>query len=112
MKIPIAYIELPTNDVKASKQFYGELFGWEFEDWGPDYAAFSKAGIDGGFNGGGDHRTHAPLVVLESRDIEDTLAKVVAAGGTITMPIFDYPGGKRFHFTDPAGQELAVMQVA
>ena len=107
MNIPIAYIELPTNDIAASK-----LFGWEFEDWGPDYAAFSKAGIDGGLNGDPDSRTKSPLVVLESRDIEHTLAKVVAAGGVVTMPIFDYPGGRRFHFTDPAGQELAVMQVA
>ena len=56
-KIPIAYIELPSTDVAVSKNFYGELFGWTFEDWGPDYASFSDAGVEGGFNGGGEHRT-------------------------------------------------------
>ncbi len=110
MKIPIAYIELPSTNVAASKEFYGSLFGWKFQDWGPDYASFSEAGIAGGFNGGGDHRTQAPLVILESGDLEATLEKVEAAGGTITMPIFAFPGGRRFHFKDPSGQELAVMQ--
>ncbi len=106
----IAYVEIPSNDVAGSKQFYGSLFGWTFEDWGPDYAAFSKVNVDGGFNGGGDHRTAAPLVILQTSDLEGMAAKVAAAGGTITMPIFAYPGGRRFHFRDPSGQELAMMQ--
>jgi predicted enzyme related to lactoylglutathione lyase len=108
----IAYLELPSNDVAASKDFYGTLFGWTFEDWGPDYAAFSNAGLEGGFNGGSEHRTRAPLIVLETNDIEAMAAKVVEAGGAITMPIFEFPGGRRFHFTDPSGQELAVMQTS
>jgi predicted enzyme related to lactoylglutathione lyase len=110
MKSPIAYIELPSENVAASKEFYGSLFGWVFQDWGPEYASFSDAGVEGGFNGGGDHRTQGPLVILESGDLEATLAKVEAAGGRITMPIFSFPGGRRFHFKDPSGQELGVMQ--
>ena len=106
----IAYIEVPSNDVAASKQFYGSLFGWAFEDWGPDYAAFSNVNLDGGFNGGGEHRTSAPLVILQTNDLDGMAAKVAEAGGTITMPIFAYPGGRRFHFKDPSGQELAMMQ--
>jgi hypothetical protein len=109
-RIPIVYLELPSNDVAASKQFYGSLFGWSFEDWGPDYAAFSDSGLAGGLNGDPGQRTKAPLAVLDTDDLEAMLAKVVAAGGTITLPIFSFPGGRRFHFTDPAGNELAVMQ--
>jgi predicted enzyme related to lactoylglutathione lyase len=109
-KTHIAYIELPCRAVAVTKDFYGSLFGWTFEDWGPDYVAFSDAGIAGGFNGGSEHRTKAPLVVLETNDLEAMADAVVAAGGTITMPIFAFPGGRRFHFADPSGQELAVMQ--
>jgi predicted enzyme related to lactoylglutathione lyase len=111
-KTPIVYLELPSSDVAASKQFYGSLFGWTFEDWGPDYAAFSDAGLAGGLNGAPDQRTKAPLAVLDTDDLEAMLTKVEAAGGTITLPIFSFPGGRRFHFTDPAGNELAVMQKA
>ena len=107
----IAYVELPSNDVAAGKQFYGSLFGWSFVDYGPDYASFSDSGLAGGLNGGSDHQTKAPLLVIDCDDLEAMLAKVVEAGGTITMPIFSFPGGRRFHFADPAGNELAVMQV-
>ena len=106
----IVYVELPSSDVAAGKQFYGSLFGWSFEDYGPDYAAFSDSGLAGGLNGGSDHGSKAPLVVIDCDDLEAMLAKVTAAGGTITMPIFSFPGGRRFHFTDPSGNELAVMQ--
>ena len=106
----IAYLELPTTDVAASKQFYGSLFGWTFQDWGPDYAAFSQAGLDGGFNGDPESITKAPLVVLQTDDVDAMAARIAPAGGTITMPIFSFPGGRRFHFKDPSGQELAVMQ--
>lgn len=108
---PIAYVEIPCGDVPATKQFYGTLFGWTFEDWGPDYAAF-EAGVAGGFNGSSDHPTAHPLVVLRTTEIEAMAASVEAAGGIITAPIFDFPGGRRFHFKDPSGHELAVMQVA
>ena len=109
-KTPITYIELPSSDVAVSKNFYGSLFGWNFEDFGPTYSAFSEAGIGGGLNGEPADRTSAPLVVLETADIEGMVEKIVAAGGKITMPIFSFPGGRRFHFTDPTGNELAVMQ--
>ncbi len=110
VKIPIAYIEMPSNDVIASKQFYGSLFGWSFEDFGPEYAAFSNSGVDGGFNGDSSDATAAPLVVLQTDAIEAVEKKIVAAGGTITRAMFAFPGGRRFHFTDLSGNELAVMQ--
>ena len=106
----IAYLELPASNVAGLKDFYGKLFGWEFQDWGPDYAAFSQAGLDGGFNGDAASKTKAPLAVIETTEIEAMQARVAAEGGTITVPIFAYPGGRRFHFVDPAGNELAVMQ--
>ena len=109
-KTPIAYIELPSNDIAGGKHFYHTLFGWSFQDFGPDYAAFSDSGMDGGLNGSTEGRTKAPLLVLEAEDIEDMAQRVVAAGGSITLPIFSFPGGRRFHFTDPSGNELAVMQ--
>ncbi len=110
MPTPITYLELPSTDVATDKHFYNTLFGWTFEDFGPEYAAFSNSGIKGGFNGGGDHQPKAPLPVLLTDDLEAMLHNVSAAGGAITMPIFAFPGGRRFHFTDPSGNELAVMQ--
>jgi predicted enzyme related to lactoylglutathione lyase len=108
-KNKIAYLELPAADVPALKAFYGPLFGWSFQDYGETYAAFSDSGLEGGFNA--ENGTAAPLAVIETDEIETMEAKVRAAGGTITQPIFSYPGGRRFHFLDPSGNELAVMQV-
>ena len=109
-KTQIGYIELPSTNVAADKQFYGSLFGWSFEDFGPDYAAFHDAGVEGGFNGSNEGRTKAPLIVLDTKDIDGMAKQVAAAGGTITAPVFAYPGGRRFHFADPSGNELAMMQ--
>jgi len=109
---PIAYVELPSHDVVASKLFYGSLFQWSFEDFGPDYVAFNDAGLEGGFNGDPGSRTKAPLIVIQTDDLESLCEQVKSAGGTITLPIFSFPGGRRFHFTDPSGNELAVMQTA
>src|SRR5450432_1157866 len=106
----IAYIELPATDVAAMKLFYGSLFHWNFQDYGPDYAAFSDSGLDGGFNGDSEGRTKAVLAVMETTDIEAMEQRVREAGGSITLPIFAFPGGRRFHFADPSGNELAVMQ--
>ena len=106
----IAYVELPCGDVAELKTFYGGLFGWGFQDWGPDYVALEGAGIDGGFNGEKASKPKAPLVIVETDEIEAMVQKVEAAGGTITKPLFAYPGGRRFHFLDPGGNELAVMQ--
>lgn len=106
----ISYIELPLTDVAATKRFYGDVFGWEFQDWGPNYISFSGAAVAGGFNGETHPSTEGKgvLVVLYSKDIEATVQAIKDAGGRISKPIFDFPGGKRFHFVDPNGSELAV----
>lgn len=103
----IDYIELPAPRLEATKAFYAEAFGWQFNDYGPAYAGIKASGGDeaGGLAAEG---LDAPLVILYSDDLDASLAAVTAAGGTITVPPFDFPGGRRFHFTDPAGSELAV----
>lgn len=106
----INYIEFPMTDNPATKAFYGQAFGWGFTDWGPGYISFSGAGIDGGFNGLDEAAVTPPgiLVVLYAADLAVTLAGVEAAGGKIVKPIYAFPGGRRFHFEDPNGTELAV----
>lgn len=106
----INYIELPLKDNAATKAFYSGVFGWTFQDYGPDYIAFSGAGVDGGFNGVDGVSAQAPgaLVVLYASELEKTAAAVAAAGGKILKPPFSFPGGRRFHFADPNGNELAV----
>ena len=99
------YLEMPGGDLPALKAFYGAAFGWRFTDYGPDYAAFEE-GLDGGFYAGGEGA--APLAVLYAEDLEAMQHRVVHAGAIITRSIFDFPGGRRFHFRDPAGNELAV----
>ncbi|MBQ1542389.1 glyoxalase family protein [Caulobacter sp. CCUG 60055] len=110
----IDYVELPAGDLPATKTFYAQAFGWRFVDYGPAYAAFEDAGLDGGFDADAAAASHpkAPLVVLYAEDLEAMEAKVRAAGGTITVPIFSFPGGRRFHFRDPSGNELAVFTEA
>jgi predicted enzyme related to lactoylglutathione lyase len=105
----INYIEFTTTDIKRARQFYAQAFGWSFEDWGPDYISFSAkgAGIDGGFRSG-EAAIGSPLVVLYSTDLVATGEAVIAAQGTITVPTYEFPGGRRFHFSDGAGNELAV----
>jgi predicted enzyme related to lactoylglutathione lyase len=103
----IDYVELPGGDLPAAKAFYGAAFGWTFTDYGPTYGAFSE-GLDGGFQADPAQAIRKPLVVLYATDIEAMEAKVRAAGATITRGIYSFPGGRRFHFTDPAGNELAV----
>jgi len=108
--LKIVYLELPAQQLAASKTFYANLFGWTFQDYGPTYAAFSDSGTDGGLNADPAERTKAPLPVIESQNLEQTEQTILKAGGKISLPIFSFPGGRRFHFTDPAGNELAVMQ--
>jgi predicted enzyme related to lactoylglutathione lyase len=108
--LKIVYLELPSQQLAASQTFYANLFGWTFQDYGPTYAAFSGSGTDGGLNADPSERTKAPLPVIESHNLEQTEQEIRNAGGKITLPIFSFPGGRRFHFTDPAGNELAVMQ--
>jgi predicted enzyme related to lactoylglutathione lyase len=107
----IDYIEFPAANAAAVQQFkafYAAAFGWAFQDYGPDYADTRSAGVGAGVNGDADHQTQKPLVVIYSTDLSATQAKVQAAGGVITREIFAFPGGQRFHYRDPAGNELAV----
>jgi uncharacterized protein len=108
--LKIAYLELPARNLDASRTFYQNLFGWTFQDYGPTYTAFTDSGTAGGFNADPAERTVAPLAVIESPDLEATQQSILDAGGKITLPIFSFPGGRRFHFSDPAGNELAIMQ--
>ena len=103
----IDYVELPSRDMAASKRFYAEAFGWGFTDYGPTYAAFDE-GLEGGFQADAAEAPAAPLMVLYADDLDAMLVKVTAAGADIVRPIFTFPGGRRFHFRDPAGTELAV----
>ncbi len=106
--IHINYLEFKANDLGKIKAFYSSVFGWRFTDYGDSYVAFEDAGIEGGFE-----QTDAPiingvLVVLKYQNLEEIQGNIEAAGGTISVPIFTFPGGKRFHFIDPSGNELAV----
>ena len=103
----IDYVEFPGGDLAPLKRFYGQAFGWTFTDYGPTYAAISE-GLDGGFQADAAEAPATPLVILYAHDLEAMEAKVRAAGGAIARPIFAFPGGRRFHFTDPGGNELAV----
>ena len=103
----VQYLEFLSNDLARAKDFYSESFGWAFTDYGPGYTAFEGDYIDGGFTSGTPVKGSI-LVILYSADIDATKDKIVRAGGTIVRDTFSFPGGKRFHFTDPDGYELAV----
>lgn len=105
----ICYVEFPAQDVTAVKRFYGEVFGWRFTDWGPTYVDVQGAGLAGGFQADAAEAPAKPLVIVHADNLEAAEAKVRAAGGVITKPIFSFPGGRRFHFRDPSGNELAVL---
>ena len=104
------YIELPSLDNGAMKSFYGKAFGWTFEDWGQTYVAIHGAGVDGGFDQNSDRNPSrdGALVILFSDNLVRSEAAVIKAGGVISVKAFDFPGGRRFHFKDPSGNELAV----
>lgn len=104
----IDYVEFPGGNLSELKAFYGNAFGWAFADYGPDYIAPTNAGLDAGFQGDPAEASSKPLVILYSLDLEHSVEAVQANGGKITSPIFAFPGGRRFHFTDPSGNELAV----
>jgi uncharacterized protein len=107
----IDYIEFSVADMTDSKRFYGEAFGWTFTDYGPEYAGIRKPDGSGECGGLCIAKTivpGGPLVILYSSALEDSLRQVLAAGGRITQDIFSFPGGRRFHFADPSGNELAV----
>jgi uncharacterized protein len=104
----IDYIEFPATDIAATKQFYTAAFGWIFTDYGPDYVSFEDGRLSGGFAKVKSISGNGVFVVLYSADLKKTEAVVVKNGGRITKPPFEFPGGRRFHFTDPNGNELAV----
>lgn len=112
MKARLNYVELPAADTAKSKRFYESAFGWTMAEFGPTYAATTTDDVDLGLQGDKAEAPKAPLPVIHVTDLEAVLKSVQAAGGAITKPIFSFPGGRRFHFRDPSGNELAVWQTA
>jgi uncharacterized protein len=106
--VRIDYIEITVTDIARSKAFYGTAFGWTFQDYGPTYCEFADGRLTGGFTTASPPRPGGPLVILYADNLVDAQRKVEASGGRIVKPIFDFPGGQRFHFLDPDGYELAV----
>lgn len=104
----INYIEFKSTDLKATKQFYSTCFDWQFTDYGPTYTSFEGAGIAGGFEFTPERITNGVLVVIANEDLPATKQKVIDSGGVLTVDIFSFPGGKRFQFSDPSGNELGV----
>ena len=107
----INYLEYPANDLAKTKTFFESVFGWTFTDYGTEYCAFDNQGVEGGFYRSelvSDSDKGAALTVFYSENLESTLDKICSAGGVIIKPIFAFPGGRRFHFTEPSGNEFAV----
>ncbi len=107
----INYVEFPASNLKATKVFFQKAFNWSFQDYGPEYTAFSNQGLDGGFfqsDQASQTVNGAALLVFYSSDLEASLQAVIDAGGAISKDIFSFPGGRRFHFTEPSGNEMAV----
>ncbi|HVP52167.1 MAG TPA: VOC family protein [Terriglobales bacterium] len=102
------YIEFPATDIAATKRFYNSVFGWNSSDYGPEYISFHDGRLAGGFTMSAKPARGGPLVVLYAKALEDTHKNVIAAGGKIVVETFEFPGGRRFHFADPNGNELAV----
>lgn len=109
--VSINYVELPATNIEATKKFFSDAFNWSFVDYGSDYAAIQGAGLDGGFYRSELKATTAngsALVVLYSTELEQAQQQVEENGGTVIKPIFEFPGGRRFHFTCPSGNEYAI----
>lgn len=104
----INYIEFKAHDLEKVKEFYSTAFGWTFTDYGPTYVAFAESGLQGGFETTDGSIVNGALVVLYHKDLELIKDNVIASGGKISKDIFSFPGGRRFHFTDPSENELAV----
>jgi uncharacterized protein len=104
------YVELPVQDIGAAKRFYEQAFGWTMTEFGPTYAATLTGDTDVGLQADAAEATRAPLPVIEVEDLEAALDAVTAAGGTIVRPIFAFPGGRRFQFLDPSGNEVAAVK--
>ncbi len=106
----ICFIELPAVDLGSAKAFYASAFGWQLADFGPTYACTMTGDVDLGLQGDMAEAPAMPLAVIAVDDLEEAQAAVERAGGTLKKPIFAFPGGRRFHFVDPNGMELAVLQ--
>jgi len=107
----INYIEIPATDLAGTKKFFAAMFGWEFQDFGPDYSSFNDSRLDGGFFKSYQvvsTKSGSVLLVFYRADLEGAVSAVEAAGGSIVKPIFTFPGGRRFHFSDPSGNEYAI----
>ncbi len=111
MMARLSYLELPIGDAATAKAFYTAVFGWSFADFGPSYASTMSGDTDVGLQADPAERTAALLPVIAVDDLEATLAAVEQGRGVVTKPIFAFPGGRRFHFRDPDGHELAAMVV-
>ena len=109
----IDYVELPSATAhELTRAFYAKAFGWTFTDYGPDYSATTSGDVDMGLNGQPEEALAAPLPVIRVDDLEAALDAVMKSGGVIAKAIYSFPGGRRFHFIDPSGSELAVWQSA
>src|ERR1700676_1474967 len=108
----IVYLELPAREHAATKSFYATAFGWAITDYAPTYSGTESLGVNIGLQGDASEATTAPLAVIDVDDLEAALRAVQAAGGELVRPIFAFPGGRRFQFRDPSGNELGVMQAA
>ena len=107
----INYVEFPAQDIEAAKVFFNTVFGWSFVDYGPEYTAFSNEGLNGGFfrsTLSASTKNGSALIVFYSKNLEATQANIESAGGSVIKPIFTFPGGRRFHFSDPNDNEYAV----
>lgn len=112
MKARLNYVELPATDIAKAKTFYEQAFGWSLTSFGPTYAGTTTGDTDIGLQADKTEAPNAPLAIIGTDDLDAALKSVTAAGGKIMKPIFSFPGGRRFHFTDPSGNELAVWQQA
>jgi len=106
------YVELPATGIAATRAFYERAFGWTMTEFAPTYAATTTGDTDIGLDADQADRPKAPLPVIQVSDLEAALAAVESAGGTIVKPIYAFPGGRRFHFRDPSGNELAAWEAA
>jgi predicted enzyme related to lactoylglutathione lyase len=104
----VDYIEFPASNIEETKKFYSEVFGWEFTDYGPQYTSFTDGRLGGGFALATEIAAGGPLVVIYATKLEEIEASIRRSGGRIVRDPFEFPGGRRFHFIDPSGNELAV----
>ncbi len=105
----IDYVEIPVTDLKKTREFFTSLFGWSFQEWGDEYMSFNDGRLDGGFRHSAEAApSSGVLLVFFSDDLERDVERVKGLGGTISQEIYPFPGGRRFHFVDPAGTEYAM----